>query len=260
MAVVVQDGRWSPWSAPLALLVAFGASLAGGVVVAVIGALAGASLDHPPPEVDIIATVLQDGALVASAVLFATSPRLPRHFGLRPTRIKTALRLVVGSYIAFLAFTWTWTVALNLHERERVVDQLGANESTLALIAVSVLTCVVAPVCEEFFFRGFFFTALRNWHGTLPAALITGAVFGAIHAGSAPVGYLVPLAMLGVLLCLLYQATNSLYPCIVLHALNNSIAFGITEHWGWQIPVLAISSLAAIALLLRTVVRASPAG
>ena len=86
-----------------------------------------------------------------------------------------------------------------------------------------------------------------------PAALLTGITFGAIHVGSAPVGYLVPLAALGVLLCLLYVRTGSLYPCIALHCLNNSIAFGVSQHWGWEIPVLLAGSLATIALILGAV-------
>ena len=41
------------------------------------------------------------------------------------------------------------------------------------------------------------FTALRNWKGIWPAAILTGLVFGGIHAGSSPAGFLVPLAVLG---------------------------------------------------------------
>jgi membrane protease YdiL (CAAX protease family) len=105
---------------------------------------------------------------------------------------------------------------------------------------------VLAPVAEELFFRGYFFTALRNWKGVWPAAILTGVVFGAIHAGSAPVGYLVPLAVFGFALCLLYWRTGSLYPCIVLHALNNSLAFGVSQGWGWEIPLVMLGANAVI--------------
>jgi membrane protease YdiL (CAAX protease family) len=109
---------------------------------------------------------------------------------------------------------------------------------------------VVAPICEEFLFRGYVFTALRGWCGTWPAAAITGLVFGAIHFGSAPALDLVPLAGLGFGLCLLYRCTGSLYPCIVAHSLNNSLAFASLEHWGWQIPVLMVAALASIGALV----------
>jgi hypothetical protein len=106
---------------------------------------------------------------------------------------------------------------------------------------------VVAPICEEFLFRGYIFTALRNWRGTLPAALITGLVFGGVHYGSAPTLDLVPLAALGFGLCLLYRYSGSLYPCMIAHSLNNSIAFGSLESWDfWQVIALMVASLAAI--------------
>jgi uncharacterized protein len=137
---------------------------------------------------------------------------------------------------------------LNIKSEDDLPEQLGVDESTLALIAVAILVTVIAPIAEEFFFRGFFFTSLRNWKGLWPAAIITGLVFGGIHAGSSPVGYLVPLAVLGFLFCLLYARTGSLYPCIVLHCANNSLAFGVSQDWGWEIPVLFVASMGIISL------------
>jgi CAAX protease family protein len=119
----------------------------------------------------------------------------------------------------------------------------------------AALTCVVAPICEEILFRGFIFVALRNWRGTLPAAVITGLLFGGVHAGAAPALDLVPLGILGFALCLLYRRTGSLYPCIVAHSLNNSIAFASLENWGWQAPVLVVSALAGIAALVQAAKR-----
>ncbi|HEX4280643.1 MAG TPA: CPBP family intramembrane glutamic endopeptidase, partial [Solirubrobacteraceae bacterium] len=134
--------------------------------------------------------------------------------------------------------------------KEKILEQLGSNESAALLLLSAGLTCVVAPISEEILFRGFIFTALRNWHGTLPAALLTGLLFGGVHVGSAPLLDLVPLAGLGFGLCLLYRYTGSLYPCIVTHSLNNSVAFASLEGWGWQAVVLALASLAAIAALV----------
>jgi membrane protease YdiL (CAAX protease family) len=71
-----------------------------------------------------------------------------------------------------------------------------------------------------------------------------------VHYGSAPTLDLVPLAALGFGLCLLYRYTGSLYPGIVAHSLNNSIAFASLESWGWQAPVLMVASLVAIGALV----------
>jgi uncharacterized protein len=251
---------WRPWSSVLALVAGLGGALVGGLVVYVVATIAGASLDDPPAAVDISATLLQDVAFIAAALVFAamvTRPR-PWHFGLRETRFWPALGYIVGAYVVFIAAAAAWSALLDLHETDDVVDQLGADSSTVALIAVTILVCVVAPVAEEFFFRGYFFGALRNWRGLWPAAVITGLVFGGIHVGSAPVGFLVPLAFFGFLLCLIYDRTRSLYPCMALHCLNNSIAFGIGEHWDWQIPLVLAASLTMIAGAMLTVRRSWP--
>ena len=76
----------------------------------------------------------------------------------------------------------------------------------MGLAAIAVLVTVVAPVAEEFLFRGYVFTALRNWRGIWPAAVITGLLFGAVHAGGSDAAYLVPLAFFGFVLCLLLRA------------------------------------------------------
>ena len=46
-----------------------------------------------------------------------------------------------------------------------MTEDLGADESTLALVAAGIVVIVVAPIAEEFFFRGFFYRALRSRMG-----------------------------------------------------------------------------------------------
>lgn len=249
--------RWKPYTAWLALAAGFGGALVGALVLGIIAALFGAAIDDPPPAVNILATIIQDLSLIAAAVFFASMVARPApwQFGLRPAAARPFVGWIVAAYVGFIAFSAGWVALLQIHQKDDLPDQLGADTSTVALLAVAFLVCVVAPIAEEFFFRGYFFGALRNWKGFWPAALITGTVFGGIHVGSAPLGYLVPLGVLGVVLCALYARTRSLYPCITLHAINNSIAFGSTQHWSWQIPVLLVCSLAIIALLARGVRR-----
>jgi membrane protease YdiL (CAAX protease family) len=253
--------RWPAWSAPVALIAGFGVALFGYIVLGAIAAAGGANADKLPPWVNIVATVIQDLSLIGSALFFARLTARPRarDFGLRPTGFWSGLGWMLAAWTGFFVFTVVWISALGIRERDNLPSELGADQSTLALIAVALLVTVVAPIAEEFFFRGYFFTALRNWRGTLPAAILTGLVFGGIHAGSAPIGYLVPLAAFGVALCLLYARTGSLLPCIALHALNNSLAFGVSQHWNWQIPVTMLAANAVIGLILLPLVRAEGA-
>jgi uncharacterized protein len=249
--------RWTPWSAPLALIAGFAAAIVGALVVAIAGSAAGASVSHPPASIQIIDTVIQDGALVVAAVMFARSfGRVrPADFGLRPARFWPAFWRVAGYAILFVAFLYAWSAALNLHDREKILDQLGAGHSVAAAAGVALLVAVIAPLAEEFVFRGYFFGALRNWRGPWVAAVLTGIVFGAIHAGSAPAGFLVPLAFFGFVLCLLRWQTGSLWPGIVLHSLNNSIALGAGLNWTvGEVGLLiagALTSLWLVAVAIR---------
>ncbi|HEX7298348.1 MAG TPA: CPBP family intramembrane glutamic endopeptidase [Solirubrobacteraceae bacterium] len=242
---------WRPWTAWVGLVAAFGAALVAALVIGVGGAIAGSSFSDPTPAVNIVATMAQDVCLVAAALLFAGLAGRPRpvDFGLRPTHPWRALGWMVLAFAAFFVFTAVWVKIVGGDPSdEKLPEELGADDSTVALLAVAFLVAVVAPVAEEFFFRGFFYGALRNWRGVVPAALLTGLVFGAIHAGSTDVEFLVPLAFFGFALCLLRERTGSLYPCIVLHCANNSLAFGISQEWTWQIPVLFGVSLTIISL------------
>ena len=258
------EPRWSPWGAPLALLLAITlALLLGSVVYVVSDAVAG---EGDTPGANLVATALGDLCFITGAVVLARASgrTTPEQFGLRPTRFWPAVGLAVGAYVTFILFTGLW---LNLVGEtttdDQTLDKLGVEHSTAALVASVAVVCVLAPIAEEFLFRGFMFSALRNWAGPWPAALLTGLLFGGIHLDpDRPVAFLLPLAFLGVLLCLVYWRTGSLYPCIALHALNNAIAFGATEDWTWQIPVLVVGALGCVGAILwsaQRLLRASPA-
>jgi hypothetical protein len=254
-------------------------ALVAGILLAGVGALVvdvpavalGATLSgsHTSPGLTIANTFVQDLAFVAAAVLCA---RIGAHrvsaydLGLRPPRARwRAAGWVVVLWVTFLVASAVWAAIVH-PKTEKLLEQLGANEGTTLLVASAVLTCVVAPMSEEILFRGFIFTALRNWRGMLPAAIITGLLFGAVHAGSAPAEDLLPLAALGFGLCLLYWHTDSLYPCFFAHALNNSIAFASLEGWSVGQGILliagAFAGVGAVLYTLRAlgVTRAAPSG
>lgn len=248
---------WRPWTAWAVVATGFGATIFVGIFVTLIAHGLGAPTKHPPPGVNIGLTFFQDFAIVAAALAWARLPGPVRaiDFGLVATPLRRSAGLIVVVWLSFFAFSAAWTAALSLHQKDKLPTELGVNKSSVALALVLVLVTVVAPLAEEICFRGYFFGALRNWHGVWPAAIITGAVFGAVHLGSSPAGFVVPLAFFGMCLCLLYDRTKSLYPGIVTHALNNSVAFGVTQHWGWQIPATMAGSVVLVLLTARALGR-----
>jgi uncharacterized protein len=242
---------WPPWTAALALV--------GGLVLAAVAGLAidlpalalgvSISTSHTPRGIAIADTFAQDVAFVVAAVYCAQlGARTVRswQFGLR--RPGNGWTRAIGGVLLLLAtfalLSAVWSQAFN-PGREKVLNQLGSGVLSAALI------CVVAPMCEELLFRGYIFTALRNWHGTALAAVITALLFGGVHAGSAPALDLLPLAALGFGLCLLYRHTGSLYPCMAAHSLNNSVAFASLASLSVGAGVLlAVGALLGIVLVV----------
>jgi len=249
---------WRWWMGVLGVVLGLAIPLVLGVLAGVGVALTGDSGDELPSGVLIVLTFLQDIGFVAAALFVARMARRPtaRDFGLVRTAFWRAVGITLAVYAAFYVFAGIWAALLDIDEESDLPDELGADSSTVALVAVIVLVCVMAPVAEEFLFRGLLFTSIRASAGMWPAAIVTGLVFGGIHVGSSPVGLLVPLAILGVGLCLIYAWTRSLYPCVALHAINNAIAFGVTQDWTWEIPLLAVGGTAVSLLIVVGIARA----
>jgi len=243
---------WSPWTAPLALVAGLVLTTVVSLLVDAPAAALGAKItgSHTPPGITLADTFVQDVCFVLVSLWCAqlgNRKAASWQFGLRrpPGGWRRASGLVFLLLVAFVVLSAIWSSAVN-PSREKLLEQLGTNEGTALLLLSAGLTCIVAPMCEEFLFRGYMFTALRNWRGTWPAAVITGLIFGLVHVGSAPALDLIPLAGLGFGLCLLYRYTGSLYPCFAAHALNNCLAFSSLEGWGWQWLPLIAGSLAGI--------------
>ena len=272
---VPPDGsNWKPWMAPAAAISAFALGLFAASVVAAIGGTKGTSATNPTPAVALIGSVFFDLSLVAAAVYFARlrGPLRASDFGYRRVSLGLAVGAFAAAGVTYYVVTALYATLIRLHGTEKLPSELGVGKSTAALVGAAVFVCVIAPIAEETFFRGFFFGALRRWRitlagrdvGTLLAAVVTAIVFGLAHVGSAPAEYLVPLGFLGFTLCLVRWRTRSLYPCIALHSVNNSLALGINElHWqAGEVFALIAGSLLVIAAVTGplSVRRPAPAG
>jgi hypothetical protein len=243
--------------APAAVVMGFGLGLVGTIVVGVLASAAGSSLSHPTPAVSLFEDLVFDLSFVAAALYFASlAGRVrPEDFGYRRIRWRVGLAAFVAAGVSYYVVTAIYAQIVKLHGTDKLPSELGVSKSTAALVGAAVFVCVVAPICEEFFFRGFIFGTLRNWRirvagrdiGTVIAAIITGILFGLAHTGSASSQYLIPLGFLGFVLCLVRWWTGSLYPCMALHSVNNSLALGYNElHWS----AVAILGLIVAGLLV----------
>lgn len=92
------------------------------------------------------------------------------------------------------------------------------------LIGYSIfLACLLGPIIEEIFFRGFCYPALKKVWGIKFAMPATAALFAWIHQSTFAFW---PIFILGMILGYLYEKRGNLIPCITLHVMHNSIFIG----------------------------------
>ena len=190
------------------------------------------------PLQDAIGGVLGFGV---TAVLEATFLIAPLVFALR-TRPAGSGIIEALRALGFRRFNWgvaaLWVViaAVVGYAASALYDvvkgPLGLQTNTDALaeqIKIAPLTtlglllagALVAPVCEEVFFRGFLLPGIARAMPIWAAVIVSSLLFGVAHAD---LGSLAPLVVIGLLLGVVRWKTRSLWPAIFLHTLNNVAA------------------------------------
>ncbi len=102
------------------------------------------------------------------------------------------------------------------------LNSLLQPESILGYILLIIAVAIIAPIGEELLFRGFLQQFLeKNWKDITRAILITSLFFSIIHMNPY---WFIQIYVLGVMLGFLSWKTNSIFPPLILHALNNGTA------------------------------------
>jgi membrane protease YdiL (CAAX protease family) len=171
-----------------------------------------------------------------------------RALGLRSTPPAPAVGWVLLSMLLIGAINAAWLQGVvNLRHASTLGIALHGN--AFGLVLVGAFVCVSAPLVEEVFFRGLLYRALRNRLSVPVAALIAGALFGLVHGLAFPLDTLPPRIAFGVIACLLYERTGSLWPGIALHCLIDAGGFEKSISGHTSIVWITFLILAATTLL-----------
>jgi hypothetical protein len=121
--------------------------------------------------------------------------------------------------------------------------------------------CVVffGPLVEEIVFRGMIFGKMRRAFSFWPSALVSGILFGIFHLNLVQGLYA---TVFGVVLAYIFEKTETLWGCYILHALFNLWSYIISgyetalSHIGIELPniaqvVIGVISLGIVVVLLR---------
>jgi membrane protease YdiL (CAAX protease family) len=115
----------------------------------------------------------------------------------------------------------------NKAERQPLVELFSsaAQRGDVSTMAIVVLAgVIIAPVCEEFLFRGYFYGVGKRYVGAWISGLLTAALFAAFHASLTS---LAGLFVLAIALTLSYERTGTLAVPITMHALFNATSLSV---------------------------------
>jgi membrane protease YdiL (CAAX protease family) len=107
----------------------------------------------------------------------------------------------------------------------------------LPVLLLAVMLVIIAPVCEEIFFRGYLFPPIRNRMAMVPAMLISGLLFGIAHISTIiylSIFALISHTLFGFAMCYVYEKKKTLIGPMAGHAFINGslivIALLVASH------------------------------
>lgn len=194
------------------------------------------SIDLTNAAVNFVFSTLIEAAFLIAPFYFASrayrdyprpQPRrklLLNALGFRRFPIANTLFFIILFFLAIYAVNGIYQYLITaLHLSLQTNDQFilqrskDAPFSTYATLIASVL---VAPLCEELFFRSFVFMGLLRAMPLAGAILLSALIFAVAHAD---IGSFAVLFIIGIALAFLRWRTRSVWPGILLHLLNNGV-------------------------------------
>jgi len=201
------------------------------VLVAFMSAVSyAAQLSSGPPAKDVayqwsssILGAVQYALIFGIIMLLTRGLDRRRFLALRRPRTSWRRAAGIGAVVILVVFVVSAVVAQFANaEREQGLIPEHWNPSKIApFAAFCVVVVVIAPIVEELLFRGVGYGLLARF-GEYTAIILVGLSFALVHGLIA--GFAV-IASFGAGLAYLRAKTDSIYPCMLLHASFN--AFGL---------------------------------
>ncbi len=105
----------------------------------------------------------------------------------------------------------------NLVQKVYNSENISTNSSSSILSLITVI--IIAPIIEEFIFRGFLFSKWTEKMGAYKSMILTSLIFSILHINFDFIG----LFLNSILFCILYMKTKNLFIPIICHMFNNFI-------------------------------------
>ena len=141
--------------------------------------------------------------------------------------IKKAFADAVQGWLIITPFVLLTSLVMNLFVGDPggsnpLLEMVLMSKNFWALGIIFFTTAVVAPLFEEFVFRGVLLPVLVDKQGRFLGVILSAFIFALAHLS---VGELLPLFVLGIGLAFLRLSSGRLFPCIIMHSLWNGVTF-----------------------------------
>lgn len=120
----------------------------------------------------------------------------------------------------------------------------SASEAYSLTPSTFLMMAIIAPLCEELFWRGGVFRVLKRF-GFIPAALVSSLLFALMHRG---VGGIIYAILSGMIFSYLTFSTGSTLSAIILHVANNTVALLLTSDQIITLIIIPVSLVLGIIL------------
>lgn len=178
-------------------------------------------------------TAIVEGAFLLVPLYFVISRRLPdwsvrdglRALGLRRVNLRRAVVVWVLALAFIFVLSWAYAAVVNTFHLPLQVNTdvllRQARYAPLTTLGELLGSVLVAPFCEEVFFRGFLFAGLLRRMSLWPALLLSALLFALAHGD---LGSFVVLFGIGCALAVARWRVGSLWPSVAIHMTNNLLA------------------------------------
>lgn len=153
----------------------------------------------------------------------------------KPKDLKYAVLGIILFYLSLAIISVALTAIIPDYDNNQNQD-VGFHKliSDTDKIVAFVSLVVLAPIGEETLLRGYLYSALRSKWKFLPSMLLTSLLFGAAHLATGDGGVLwaagVTTFIMSLFLVWARQKTGALYSSVLIHMVNNFLAFFVYIH------------------------------
>lgn len=171
-----------------------------------------------------------------------------KHLNLSFSKVLYYTLISIGSSMILGILTNLINLLLLQFDLQMTIPDLSFKNDAFYNMIIILSVCVIAPVFEELFFRGFILQALKR-HGNVFAIITTSILFALLHGNLVQA---IPVFALSIVISYSVIRTNNVLIGILIHFLNNSLSI-FELFFVKNVVISAIFLLVSIGFIIFTI-------